>query len=805
MLENYLKIAIRNLLNQKLFAFINILSLTVGITCSILLGLYINDELSFDQFNTNRNDIYRVVQVNNLPDGSLQYEGIHHAIALGPTLVEENTKTENFVRFFQPWNTDGKYYIKQGENSFHDKVLYGDFSVFDVFSFPLSKGSLEKNTINSVAISERSAKKYFGEADPINQNLAFRINDEYKDFIVTAVFKDIPSNSSVQFDVLLPFDHIATVGELKDYQNSWGFGAIITYIKLKNGTHPIELDGGLKSIMATHYPRYETIAKERGYSSTDDFRHFRLEPLLDVHFNAAIFEGLVPSSDPMYSYILFVLAVGILAIACFNFMNLSISRSANRMKEVGLRKAIGAIRKQLITQFLGESVLLSMIAFCIALLLVDLSLPAFNYLVDKQMFVSDFLTLKAILGMVGLSFAIGAIAGFYPAFIISKFNIRDTLSKRVGSSNWFTKTLVTLQFSLSVLLIVGFIVINKQVDFLKEKDLGFESSHVLVLNNIQLESSSIYNHLQATSTDHSGIVSIASASQTFANPSGLGGRGFTYKGESKRVGIIEVNGDYIETLGIHLTDGRKFLQGAFKENAVIINEAGMKDFDLTTNNAFAEFTSSPETDPMVVGVMGDFNYSNLKMGVFPMLIKPGDEKSMRHIFIKIKGNQASDVITFLEKEWKEVAPDLPFEYSYLDETMAAQYKSEEKWGSIMSYSTILATVLSCLGLFGIVALGMETRKKEIGVRKILGAQAQQIMWFFTSKYLQLVIVAFLIAAPLSYLLITEWLSGFAHHIEVSAFIFITAGSIIILVSIGTISIKIFNAALRNPIEALRIE
>ncbi|MEQ8362995.1 MAG: ABC transporter permease [Cyclobacteriaceae bacterium] len=805
MFRNYLKIAVRNLLNQKLFSFINILSLTAGITCSILLGLYINDELSFDKFNINRNNIYRVLQVNNLPDGSLQYEGIHHAIGLGPALKEENPQVENFVRFFQPWEGDGKYYVKQKDKSFHDKILYADFSLFDVFSFPVLKGAIEKNNLNTTVISEKAAQKYFGNQDPINQTLAFRINDEYENFIVTAVVKNIPSNSSIQFDVLLPFEHIATVGEFKDYRDSWGFGAIITYVKLKDETHPIELDKSLKSLMATHYPQYEAIAKERGYQNAEEFRYFRLEPLLDIHFNSAIFEGLAPSSNSMYSYILIILVIGILSIACFNFMNLSISRSAHRIKEVGLRKAVGALRKQLIVQFLGESILLALMAFSISLLLVDLLLPAFNYVVDKQMYLSSLLTWKVFLAMIGLSIAVGAVAGFYPAFVISRFSIRDTLSAQIGSSNWFTKTLVTLQFTLSVLLIVGMITISKQVDFLKEKDLGFDSSNVVVLNNINLESSSIYEYLSARTSTHSGIQSIAAANQTFASPSGLGGRGFTYKGESKRVGIIDVDGDYMETLGIQLVDGRKFLQNPSSENAVIVNEACIKDFELNTYGVFEELTSSPETDPNVVGVMGDFNYSNLKMGVFPMLIRPGNIKNLQHIFIKIKGNQTHEVITFLEKEWKKIAPDLPFEYKFLNDTMTAQYSSEEKWGSIMNYSTILATLLSCLGLFGIVALGMESRKKEVGIRKVLGAQVQQIMWLFTRRYMQLVVIAFLFAAPTSYLFIKEWLSGFTYHIEMSANIFITAGSLVFILSMATVGIKIFSAAQSNPIDALRME
>lgn len=804
MFKNYLKIAVRNILNQKLFSFINILSLTIGITCSILLGLYIHDELSFDKFNSNSKNIYRVIQVNNLPDGSLQYEGIHHAIGLGPAL-KENPQVENYVRFFQPWEGDGKYYVKQQDKSFHDKVLYADFNLFDVFSFPITKGAIEKDKLNSVVISERAAKKYFGDQDPIQQNLAFRINDRYENFTVTAVCKNIPSNSSVQFDVLLPFDHIATIGELKDYQNSWGFGAIITYVQLQEEVHPIALDKNLKALMATHYPQYESIAKERGYASVDAFRHFRLEPLLDIHFNAEIFEGLAPSSNPMYSYILIILVFGILSIACFNFMNLSISRSTNRIKEVGLRKAVGALRKQLIVQFLGESILLALIAFSISLLFVDLLLPVFNYLVNKQMDLSSFLTGKVFLGMIGLSIVIGAFAGFYPAFVISQFSIRDTLSTQLGNTNWFTKTLVTLQFTLSVLLIVGMIVISKQVDFLKEKDLGFDSSNIVVLNNINLESSSIYEYLRSSASSHSGIQSMAAANQTFASPSGLGGRGFTYKGESKRVGIIDVDGDYLETLGIQLVDGRNFLQNSSSENAVIVNESCMKDFELAPFDTFEGLTSSPSTDPNVVGVMGDFNYSNLKMGVFPMLIRQGDIKNLQHIFIKIKSNQTNEAIAFLEEEWRKVAPDLPFEYTFLNDTMTAQYQSEERWGGIMRYSTLLATLLSCLGLFGIVALGMESRKKEVGIRKVLGARVIQIMWLFTSKYMQLVVIAFLIASPISYLFIQKWLSEFAYHIEIDAIIFISAGLLVLAVSVATIGIKIFNTALSNPVDALRVE
>ena len=808
MLNNYLKIAIRNLLKQKLFSFINILSLTVGLTCSMLLYLYVQDELSFDQFNGNKDSIYRVIQVNNMPDGSLQYEGLSHSIAFGPTLLAENPSIETAIRFFRPW-PKGKYYIKQKDNSFNDVVLYADFELFDVFSFPLVKGAIDKNNLNSVVLSEDAAKKYFGVEDPINKILSIRLENEYVDFTVTAICENIPSNSSVQFDVLLPFDHIAKVGALKQWQTSWGFGAIITYVKLKDGTDPASLKTNLTKLMATNYPNYAYIAKERGYKSTEDYRYYRLEPLEDIHFNSKIFEGLTPSSDPMYSYVLKILVIGILAIACINFINLSISRSANRVKEVGLRKTIGAVKGQLIAQFLGESILLSLLAFVISFLLVDLLLPIFNYLTDKQFDIASMLSWQYIFSMVGISLFVGVIAGVYPAFILSKFNIRDSLSgsSSFGGSNMFTKVMVTLQFGLSIVLIIGMIVMNRQVDFLKNKDLGFDSNQVLVLKNAQIGETSIYSHLKQSGVSQSSIISISSASQTFANHSGLGGRGFSYKGEQKRVGMIQVTEDYLETLGIKLVEGRNFNMNISSDfdKAVIINEACLKDFGLAIDDNFQELTRSPDTDPRVIGVMGDFNYSTLKIGVLPMLIMLTEEQTLENIFIKTSGTDTKEVIAFLKKEWEVVAPDLPFEYNFLDDTMKVQYLAEEKWGSIISYSMGIAIILSCLGLFGIVALGLESRKKEIGIRKVLGAQVQQIIWLFTGKYFKLVIIAFIIATPISYYLINQWLLNFAYRIEVNLSIYLIAAVIIGGISSITISMKIINAALRNPVDALRSE
>ncbi|MEM9389289.1 MAG: ABC transporter permease, partial [Bacteroidota bacterium] len=447
MLKNYFKIAIRNLLKQKLFSVINVLGLTAGMTCSILLYLYVNDELSFDQFNRDKDSIYRVIQDTRLPDGSLEWQGIFHSIPLGPVLKEEMPAVEDYVRFYKPHGEVG-YYIKNGEKAIYSEVLYADYQLFDIFDFPIEKGFLNRNDHNSVMLSERAARKYFGEDDPLDQVLSFRIDDQYVDFTVSGVFRNIPSNSSVQFDVVLPFGAISRLDNMKNWLTDWRYGAIITYVKLKEGTNPQMLDDPMKGIMAKYYPQYEERALNRGYSSAEDYRYFRLEPLTDVHFNTAVFEGLVPASDPVYSYILIGLVVAILGIACFNFMNLSLSRSAYRIKEVGLRKTIGAKRSQLIRQFLGESVFLSFLAFALSLLLADLLLPAFNLLTNKQITLSALFSFQSIGILILITLMVGIMAGFYPAFVISRFNIKETLAGvKHKAAGTLTKILIVLQFS----------------------------------------------------------------------------------------------------------------------------------------------------------------------------------------------------------------------------------------------------------------------------------------------------------------------------------------------------------------------
>ncbi|MEQ8925482.1 MAG: ABC transporter permease [Fulvivirga sp.] len=804
MVKNYLKIAIRSLLKHKLFSLINILSLTVGLTCSILLFLYVQDELSFDKFNTKKDSIYRVVQDTYLPDGSLQWQGIFHAIRLGPVMEEEIPEVKSFARFAKPFGEPG-YYLKGDGESLYNYVLFGDFSVFQSFDFPIIRGSVKDADPKSVVLTEDAAKKYYGSTEAVGKTMSIRINDIFTDFTVVAVAKNLPSNSSIQFDVLISFDYQTEIGEFKQWVDEWGFGAIITYVELNEGATPETLDGSLASILNKHYPYYKEVAEERGYKSVKDYRVLKLEPLTAIHFNIKVTEGLVASSDPTYSFILIGLVVGILGIACFNFMNLSLGRSAYRIKEVGLRKTVGAVKSQLVSQFLGESILLSFFSLLVAFLLADLLLPLFNQLTNKPLSIDALYSIDSTLLLVGITLFLGLISGFYPAFVISKFNIKDTLSGiRLQRNTFLSKVLIALQFSIACLLVIGMLAMNKQTHYLLNKDLGFDSKQVISLKNAKIGENTIYSHFKNTLLAHSGIYSLTSANQTFANPSGLGGRGFTYKGERKRVGIISVTDDYMKTMGISLADGRGFSKTA-KENAVIINQACAKDFELNTNDTFGELTSSVNTDPIIAGVMNDFNYSSLKTEVFPMLINKTDNDNLGHIFIKLTGTNTKETIAFIEEKWNEVANELPFEYAFLNDTMKAQYDSEQRWGNIITYSMTITVLLSCMGLFGMVALGLESKKREISIRKVFGARVSNIVWLISNSYLKILLVAYLIAVPFAYYFISDWLSTFTYQVDLGYSIFIIGTGLVFLIAFITVSLKTINAARSNPVKHLRSE
>ncbi len=807
MIKNYLKIAIRNILKQKLFSFINIFSLTIGLAATLLIFLFVSDELLFDSFNKNKDTIYRVLQVQNEVDGSVDYKGTNHAILLGPTLVEEIPGIEQSVRLFSPWNEDG-YYVRSDKITIRDEILYGDFEIFNTFTFPIIDGSVNGKSPYDVVITEKAANKYFGKNNAVGETLSIRIDDVFVDFIVAAVAKDIPTNSSIRFDILVNFKYSTEVGFLKTYVNNWGFGAIKTYIKTVRNVQTSGMQTGMDSILSNHYPNYASIAEQRGYKSTADYRHLELQPLAEVHFDAKT-SGLVPPSNKIYSIILSVIGIGILLIGCINFMNLSVARSSNRAKEIGLRKSIGANKSQLIQQFLGESILMSMFALALAMLLADLLLPVFNLVTGKEIEMSLLFHPSTLALMATVTILTGLISGLYPAFALSRLKIEDAFSgnQKLGGSNIFTRLLVIFQFIMSTVLIVGMLVMTSQMRYIQKKDLGFKGDQVLVIPNNSFNEKTVFSHYKQALSGVKGTLSVSSSSQTFGSPSGLGGMGFDYRGIPMRVGIISVTEDYLETLDIDLIDGRLFNPELASDytHSVIVNEAAMRDFELKLNEPFEDFAREPADNPIVIGVIKDFNYSSLTMEVEPMLLRFTNEDQLGYVLIKISPENMSSTISVVRDEWNNVAQDIPFEYTFLDDTMAAMYESELRWSKIISISMVTAIMLSCFGLFGLVAMAIAGKRSEISIRKILGAKVNQLVGLYSWKYTQLVILSFVLSIPISYYFLEQWLQTFAYRIQIDFTIYIMGGLITIGIAFSTVIYKIIEAALDNPVNALRNE
>ena len=810
MFNNYLKIAARNVRKQKLFSFINILSLTIGLSATILIFLFVHDEINFDKFNVNRADIHRVLQIQHNVDGSLAYKGTSHAISMGPELVREIPGISRYTRFFEHWNNEASY-VKANSKTFREPVLYGDFSLFKMFSLPILKGSIEGKSAHEVVLSEKTASKYFADEEPVGKTFSIRIDDSFVDFTVAAVFADIPSNSSIQFDLLVSFSYLTEVGFLKDYLTNWGFGAINTYIQKESQANVNTMQAGLDLLLATHYPNYAEIAEQRGYKTALDYRQLNLQPLMDVHFDSSVTNGLIPASNKLYSVLLGLIAIGILLIGCINFMNLSIGRSSNRAKEIGLRKTIGANRKQLVVQFLSESIVLAVVALFLALLSVKLLLPVFNMLTGKELSLTLLFTPTYLLLILGVTLFTGFISGVYPAFALSNFKIEDAFSGnlKLGGSNTFTRILVVFQFTLATLLIIGMLVITAQMSYIQNKDLGFRGDQVVVIPNSSINQTTIFSHYKQALNGVPGVLNVAAADQTFGDKHGLGGMGFEYKGKEMRTGIINVSADYIKTMEIELVSGRDFddqISSDFSR-AVIVNESCFLDFELVQDGIFETIgrTGKTEDDPVVIGVMKDFHFNSLTVGVEPMLIRLSKNENLNYVVVKISPDNMSSTIASLDEAWKEIAQDLPFEYTFLDDTMAAQYASQKDWSKIISISMITAIILSCFGLFGLVAMAITGRRSEIGVRKVLGATVAQIVRLYSWKYTRLVLLSFLIAMPVSYYFLEKWLETFTYRIDLGIQIYIIAGIITLSIAFLTVVYKILEAALSNPAQVLRDE
>jgi putative ABC transport system permease protein len=802
MLKNYLKIAIRHFLNQKHLSFINIFGLSVGIACFSLFMLYAVNEFSYDSFHKNASDIFRVYTTAKQNIDSKNPSGFNMtAVPLGPAMKKDLPDIKDYVRYIQPFEA----FIKNGEQNLRENISFADPSFFSVFSFKLTHGNpmIALKDVNSVVLTEETAKKIFGSQDAIGKSFQIKVEDRFDIFTVTAIAEDPPTNTSLPFAILANFDYFITrTEEGKASASRWSEGTpYITYVQLNHGSTLADNKKKLADFRHKYFPESNST--------------FKLEPIENVHTDTGIvFYNKVPPVNPKAIWILLSIASGVLLIACINFTTLSIGRSAIRAKEIGLRKVIGGTKKNLIFQFLSESILLSVISAAIGLLLANLLLPYFNQLSGKELQFSFEKFPQLIWLFTGLTAIVGILSGSYPAFVLSGFKTLDVLKKKikVGGANVFTKTLVTVQFALSAGLIIMAIIITQQLHYMQSRDPGFNKENVIVVEAYGVaDSKKTYSLFRHELAAHPEIAGTASSDNGLGDHEGMSTTEIGNNGQGINITEYSIDPDYIPLLGMDILAGRNFNPAIASDtvSSIIINEALMHKLGLTLNNSVGQmlkgFGPQYRSGPVVIGVVKDFNYSDLRQHVEPQLFSQFSNAEPHRFFVKIKPGNPSKALASIQHAWKVVAPDYPLKYNFLSEDLDRFYKSESTMSNIVGWASGISIFLACLGLFGLASLAAVNRIKEIGIRKVLGASITGIMGLLSKDFIKLVVIGLFIAVPASWYVMDKWLQDYAYRIDISWWIFGIITILTILIALATVSYQSIKAATTNPVVSLRAE
>lgn len=814
MIRNYLTIALRSLWKSKGFSAINIVGLAVGLATCILILLFVTDELGYDRYNTKADQIYRV-------DGDIRFGGNHFNLAvapdpMGPALKRDYPQVMQYVRF-RPY--DDWFLVRMGDQHIREtRVAYADSTLFSVFTLPMIQGDPTTALVDphSLVITETMAKKYFNTTDVVGKSLVVDDSINYK---VTGVIKDVPSRSHFHYDF---FVSMSTNPESR--QNRWVSNNFNTYVLLRPGADPRALQSHFDE-MTDKYMGAElqqilgtTMAD---FKKSGNFVHYSLMPLTDIHLHSNKTAELEGNSDMAYVYIFSGAALLVLLIACVNFMNLSTARSSNRAKEVGVRKALGSLRSSLVTQFLTESVLISLISLVLSLILVEVLLGRFNALSGKDIGSFQVFNLRFVLILVAIGLGVGLLAGVYPAFYLSAFKPIKVLKGTLSSgfkSGWLRSTLVVFQFSISIFLIISTIVIYEQLQYIHHKDVGFNREQVLVMLNTGV----LGNQSKAFRNEVLQLRGAKDMTMTSFLPT-RGDRSDNPLFESPTLNSKEaisaqtwyVDDHYVPTLGMKILKGRNFSeQFPTDSTGIIINEAaakliGLKDPVNTT--LYTMRTLNGGSDPSnviplhVIGVLKDFNFNSLREQVVPMVLFNSGPVGGGCTAIRMDTRDVKGFVNQVQKIWKSMAPSQPFTYSFMDDDFNRLYQSEEQTAGIFISFAVLAIFIACLGLFGLVTYAAEQRSREIGIRKVLGASVNSIVSLLSRDFLGLVGIAALISFPIAGWAMHRWLQDFAYRVSIGWWVFGLAGLLALVIALGTVSFRAIRAALANPVKSLRTE
>ena len=796
MIQNYFKIALRYLQKNRLYAFVNIVGLCIGITSCILIGLYIWHEQSFDRFHKNADRIARVTWEYNFEDKP-------NKVALTGTKVGPEFK-RNFPEV-QAYVRTMKYprVISYKDKLFDEKnFLYADSAFFTMLSFPLVSGDPAKvlDAPDKIVITQSMAEKYFGNDDPVGQTVKVGI----KDFLITGVAADAPNNSQIQFDFVGTFTSLNASKAEK-----WNEANYITYLLLKD-------KNDIKTVQAKIDNYSKTVLKKEMELTGNAYSKFHLEPLTSVHLHSEL-DGFEPNGSMLYIYVLGAVAILILLIACVNYTNLSTAQSAGRSAEVGMRKVLGAGSRQIFYQFISESFLLTILSIILAIGLSVLLLPYFNQLSGKQLHASIFYQPKVLFLLLVLGLIVAFTAGAYPSLILSNGKITNILKSgfRLTGSNSLRKSLIVFQFIISIFLIVSTIVILQQLSYVQNKDLGYDKEEVVVLpiDNTILQK---YDDLKLALAANSNIKSVSGA---YEEPTHIGWADGLSKGaewnEASRIFInaIPVDEDFIKTMRLKIIAGSDYNETDVKQfdtsnggknlhHTYILNESAVKALGWTPQEAIGKMVTKGTSGP-VKAVVKDFHFRSLHEPIGPLAIFL-DKRLLGTMFVKVSGNIPA-ALSFLEKTWKERITHRPFEYHFLDEDYDALYKAEQRTAGVFSAFAAIAIILACLGLFALTAYAMVQRTKEIGIRKILGATVSNILSLVSKDFIRLVLIAFVIASPIAWYAINKWLGNFAYRISIHWWVFALAGIVTLVIAFVTISLQAIKTAMTNPVKNLRTE
>ncbi|HVV53826.1 MAG TPA: ABC transporter permease [Mucilaginibacter sp.] len=792
MIKNYFKTAFRNLWRNKVFSLINIVGLSVGLACCMLIYLYTMDEVSYDRFNVNAANIYHLVVDSKSSDGQV-HKNSNTGDIPGPSFKRQLPEIQDFVRI-----QGASYTIKQGTEVFDQEALMVDSNFFSVFTFPVLQGDQRTalNDPHSVALSEEIAEKYFGKQNPVGKTLDLKVDDKFQPFTVTAVIKKSPQNSSIKVKMLIP-------KKLDKLDDQWFNSFENTFIVVKPHTDIKKLDAKINKVFMTDAAsQAKEIAQKFGFK---DKVTYSLQPLLAMHTSTdyPADNGLSDASSPTYSYILTGIALFILAIACINFVNLTVARSLKRAKEIGIRKVVGGQRRQLIMQFMGESFILSFIAFVLAIALVELALPFFNTLANKALAFSYLLSFKLVAGYIGIFLLTGLLAGFYPALVLSGFNPVQSLYNRTqyAGKNYLSKGLVVLQFTLATFLIISTITIYSQFNYLMNFNLGYNDKNVVSITAWGLDKTKL--PLLKTELLKDPNITGVTADQ--------GGRWGTMahinNGQQMEFDMKHVDEDYLPLFQVPIVKGRNFSKAMVSDstNSILVNEAFVKQAGWKNPIGQVVDFFYDKKKYNVVGVVKDYHFLSLTEKTPPMLFTMKPSYPWGNLFVKISDKNKSESLNRIQKEFKAEFPFIPYQYKFKDAEVAEQYDQEAKWKQIVTFGAILTIFISCIGLFGLATLSAERRKKEIGIRKVLGASVQGIVRKLSADFAILVMISAVISAPAAWWAMHKWLENYPYRININAWIFLLAAAFVLLIALITVSFQTIKAAVANPVNSLRSE